>query len=110
MRDNYECGMHGYVKGGHNYATASLDRILFDCLPRNLWWSWLRRRLVETRQNMGERQRRNRIERERVEENGQGEAKFTGSVCRERRPPWRIEREREQRAKSGEAKRKGWRR
>lgn len=68
MRDNYECGMHGYVKGGHNYATASLDRILFDCLPRNLWWSWLRRRLVETRQNTGERQRRNRIERERERE------------------------------------------
>lgn len=59
----------------------------------------VRRKLVETRQNTGKRQRRNRIEkgreRERVEENGQGEAKFTGSVCRERRPPWGIDRERE---------------
>lgn len=53
-----------YVKGGHNYVTASLDRILFDYLPRGRGSA------------SSEREARER-------EDGWGEAKFTGSVCRE---------------------------
>lgn len=52
-----------YVKGGHNYVTASLNRILFDYLPRD--------------RSVG------RDVRGGGGKDGWGEAKFTGSVCRE---------------------------